>query len=243
MSSNLASAVSQRRRYRLIVYDLDGTLFETLPDLWTAANLALAERGHRTMTLEEVRAAIGDGARVLIERLCPPGAAMSEIDLVLELFREQYLRVCRDHSTLCAGALEFVRGRATDNPGRFQAILTNKPQRPTDLLVEHSGLIPFVGRTLGGDTSLGRKPDPAGLRALMLWAGAKANQTLLIGDGPADLAVAQAAGVDSVRLDGGYGQSQELDAFPCSWRANSFTFLESLWPQIEPVSDHQLPRL
>ena len=223
------------------MYDLDGTLFETLPDLATAVNLALAERGHRPVVVEEVRSAIGDGARVLIERLAPAGAGEPEIDRILDLFRDHYLVVCRDHSTLREGAADFVKNRCQDLPGRHQAILTNKPQAPTDLLVEHGGLSPWIGRALGGDTPLGRKPVPAGLRDLMHWAGAAAGETLVIGDGPADLAVAQAAGTDSVRIDGGYGQNVELDAFPSTWRAGGFTELESLWGRIEPLQDLQFP--
>jgi len=223
------------------VYDLDGTLFETLPDLATAVNLALAERGHRPVVLDDVRSAIGDGARVLIERLAPAGSRKSEIDQILDLFRNHYLRVCRDHSTVREGASGFVENRCRDLPGRHQAILTNKPQAPTDLLLEHSGLSPWISRALGGDTPLGRKPDPTGLRELMRWASAQPGETLVIGDGPADLAVAQAAGVDSVRIDGGYGQSLELDAFPCSWRAGSFSELECIWPRVEPLQDLQSP--
>lgn len=216
------------------MYDLDGTLFDTLPDLATAVNLALAERGHRTVALEDVRSAIGDGARVLIQRLSPPGTPEPEIAAILDLFNDHYMEVCRDHSTLRAGALEFVRRRAQDLPGRFQAILTNKPQAPTDLLVEHSGLRPSIARALGGDTALGKKPDPAGLRDLMRWAGADSSQTLVIGDGPADLAVARAAGVDAVKMEGGYGQNRELALLPCSWRSGSFSELEFLWSRIEP---------
>lgn len=216
------------------MYDLDGTLFDTLPDLATAANLALAERGHRTVELADVRQAIGDGARTLIERLSPPGTPEPEIDAIHGLFRERYLRVCRDHSTLRTGALEFVRNRSIDLSGRLQAVLTNKPQEPADLLLESSGLRPSIGRVLGGDTSLGKKPTPTGLLDLMRWAEADSDQTLVIGDGPADLAVARAGGVDSVRMDGGYGQDRELAHLPCTWRAGSFAELESLWPRIEP---------
>ena len=223
------------------MYDLDGTLFDTLPDLETAVNLALTERGHRTVGLEEVRSAIGDGARALIERLSPPGTAALEIEAIHARFGVHYLGVCREHSTLREGSLGFVRNRAEDAPGRFQAILTNKPQAPTDLLVEQSGLRPSIGRSLGGDTALGKKPDPTGLQALMRWAGSDARQTLVIGDGPADLAVARAAGVDAVRMDGGYGQNRELDHLPYTWRVGSFSELESLWPWIEPVKDLQHP--
>jgi phosphoglycolate phosphatase len=240
MPPNLASPVSGRRRYRLIVYDLDGTLFETIPDLRTAANLSFRERNLPEISLEAVRLAIGDGARVLIERLCPPGTDDGEIEAILESFRGHYLRVCLDHTTLREGAFEFVRRRASA-PWRLQAILTNKPQDPTDLLVRHHGLRDWIGRALGGDTGLGRKPDPAGLESLLAWAGAGPDQTLVVGDGPADLAVAQAAGVDAVRLDGGYGRPDELDRFPWAWRAGSFAELESLWPRVEPGADAGLP--
>jgi phosphoglycolate phosphatase len=224
----------------LIVYDLDGTLFETVPDLRAAVNLSFQERNLPRVSLDAVRDAIGDGARVLVERLCPPGTAPGEIDAILDSFRKHYHRVCLDHSTLRDGALEFVRRRA-DASWRLQAILTNKPQDPTDLLVRHHGLQVWIGRSLGGDTELGKKPDPAGLESLMAWAGAERNQTLVVGDGPADLAVAQAAGVDAVRLDGGYGQPAELDRFPCAWKARSFAELETLWPGVEPAADVGLP--
>lgn len=223
-----------------MVYDLDGTLFETIPDLRTAANLALAERNRPEVTLEAVRQAIGDGARVLIERLCPPGTDSGEIDAILASFRTHYQRVCLEHTTLREGAFEFIRNRAA-SPWRLQAILTNKPQTPTDLLVRHHGLQTWIGKALGGDTELGRKPDPAGLESLMTWAGADRETTLVVGDGPADLAVAQAAGVDAVRLDGGYGLPSELDRFPCAWKAGSFAELETLWPRVEPGADPGLP--
>jgi|GEM_PF-1314178 len=240
MSSNLASPVWAHRRYRLVVYDLDGTLFETIPDLRTAANLALEEQSRPTVSTEAVRQAIGDGARVLIERLCPPGTDHEEVEAILDSFRTHYERVCLQQTTLREGALEFVRRRGTA-PWRLQAILTNKPQTPTDLLAGHHGLREWIGRALGGDTEFGRKPDPAGLESLMAWAGADRETTLVVGDGPADLAVAQAAGVDAVRLDGGYGLSSELDRFPCAWRAGSFSELEGLWSRVEPGADHDPP--
>jgi len=224
----------------LIVYDLDGTLFETIPDLRTAANLAFQERGLQGVSLDAVRGAIGDGARVLVERLCPPGTPPREMEAILDSFRTHYLRVCLDQTTLRDGALDFVRRRATA-PWRLQAILTNKPQDPTDLLVRHHGLRDWIGRSVGGDTDLGRKPDPSGLESLMAWAGTDRESTLLVGDGPADLAVARAAGVDAIRLDGGYGRPDELDRFPWAWRAGSFAKLEELWTRVEPGAEVGLP--
>jgi len=242
MSINLASPGSQAEteRFRLIVYDLDGTLFETLPDLLAAANLALADRGHPTADLAQVREAIGDGARKLIHRLAGPDCPESEIDRIMERFHPHYLRLCCDRSTPREGAIEFLKHRATDFPGRFQAILTNKPQAPTDRLVRHHGMDAWVGRVIGGDTPFGRKPRTEGLLELMRWANASAERTLLIGDGPADLAVASAAEVRSVRLDGGYGEPSTLDALPCTWRAGGFPELEKQWVWVEPDSTSRI---
>ena len=217
---------------RLLVYDLDGTLLETLPDLRTAANLAFLELGHPPADLERTRAAIGDGARSLIQRLLPPGSSESEVDLALERFHFHYRDVCTQSSTERTGALDFVRRRAATSPA-IQVVLTNKPQAPTDRLLDHLGFRPPITHAVGGDTTWGRKPDPAGLWELMRRAGASPATTLMIGDGPADLAVAQAAGVRSVRLDGGYGEADLLDRLPSTWRVGSFEALESIWGGIE----------
>jgi phosphoglycolate phosphatase len=214
-----------------LVYDLDGTLLETLPDLHLATNLALADRGHPPVTLEAARSAIGDGARILVQRLCPAGSSEEEVDRTLERFHHHYGRVCLQDSTLRDGALDFVRRRAGTD--RFQAILTNKPQSPTDRLVDHFGLRQWIFRSQGGDTPFGRKPSPEGLRGLIHLAGASPETTLVIGDGPADLEVARAGGCKCVRLDGGYGNPAQLDALPSDWQVGSFAELESLWPSIE----------
>jgi phosphoglycolate phosphatase len=242
MPINLASpedpAASQR--FRLIVYDLDGTLFDTIPDLLAAANLALADRGHPTADLAQVRMAIGDGARKLIHRLAGQDCPESEIDRIMERFHPHYLRLCCDRSTPREGAVEFLKRRAADFPGRFQAILTNKPQAPTDRLVAHHGMDAWIRRSIGGDTPWGRKPETAGLLELMRWAGATPERTLLIGDGPADLEVARAAAIRSIRLDGGYGDPETLDGLPCTWRAGGFPELETRWVWVEPDSDPRI---
>jgi phosphoglycolate phosphatase len=242
MSINLTShqELATAQRFQLIVYDLDGTLFDTIPDLLAAANLALADRGYPTADLAQVQKAIGDGARKLIHRLAGLDCPESEIDRIMERFHPHYLRLCCDRSTPREGAIEFLKHRAADFPGRFQAILTNKPQAPTDRLVHHHGMDAWVKRVIGGDTPFGRKPETAGLLELMRWAGAAAERTLIIGDGPADLAVALAAGIRSIRVDGGYGDAAALDALPSTWRADGFPELETRWVWVEPDSDPRI---
>jgi phosphoglycolate phosphatase len=220
--------------FKLLVYDLDGTLFETLPDLCTAVNLSLAAHNLPPKSLDEVKRAIGDGARILIARLVPAGSSEAEIDSVWETFRIKYMDVCADSSFLLPGVENFLEERRMDCPHRFQAILTNKPQAPSDALVERFEMKRWIGRTVGGDTPLGKKPDPGGLIDLMNWAGASPDETLMIGDGPADLAVAQNAGVKCVLVEGGYGNPHELEGLPWAWKVANFSVLAELWPEIEP---------
>lgn len=218
--------------YTLLVFDLDGTLLESLPDLHEAVNLALSDHGFPRRTEDEVRRAIGEGARILIARSVPQGSSDDDVDTVWASFRVHYTRVCKHRSHLLPGVTAFLEARAAGaNPPRM-AILTNKPQEPTDLLVRHFGLDRWIHRTLGGDTPLGRKPDPTGLRDLMTEFGATPETTLLVGDGPADLAVAAAAGVRAILLATGYGRREELDSLPRWKEVPDFPALERLWSDL-----------
>lgn len=218
--------------YRLIVFDLDGTLVDSLPDLRTAVNLALSEHDYPTRTLAEVREAIGDGARLLVARCLPPGTPDPEIDRVWNTFRARYLECCLDGSRLLPGAAEFLEARSRDPEPPRMAILTNKPQAPTDRLVKHFGLDRWIRRALGGDTPMGRKPDPAGLRGLMTESDATPATTLVVGDGPADLAVARAAGADAILLADGYGRRDELDALPRLREVRGMAELGRIWSEL-----------
>lgn len=218
--------------FRLLVFDLDGTLVDSLPDLHAAVNLALADHGLPARSIEEVRRAIGDGARLLVGRCMPPDSTDEDIDRVWTSFRSHYKRVCRDSSFLIPGAREFLEARGTDPQRPRMAILTNKPQEPTDLLVSHFGLGRWIDRAVGGDTPLGRKPDPAALLDLMTESGATPSTTLMIGDGPADLAVARAAGVPAVLLATGYGRREELEDLPRLREVADMAELERIWPEL-----------
>lgn len=220
--------------FKLLVYDLDGTLFETLPDLSRAVNHALVAHGHPAVTQPQVRRAIGDGARVLIARLVRPGSSEAQVDQVWASFRGIYEATCADSSFVLPGVETFLQARSLDFPLRRQAILTNKPQSPSDLLARRFGMDRWIGRVIGGDTSWGRKPDPTGIRHLMEWAQALPEETLMIGDGPADLDVACRAQVPCVLVEGGYGNALELEGLPWKWKVANFEQLASLWPQIEP---------
>jgi len=201
-------------RFQLIVFDLDGTLVESLPDLHAAVNLALADHDLPRRTEAEVKRAIGEGARILISRSVPDGTSEAAIDAVWASFRDHYAEVCTRSSHLYPGVVAFLSALSSEPDASRMALLTNKPQEPTDLLVRHFGLDRWLSRSLGGDSPLGRKPDPSGLRSLMTEFDATPETTLLVGDGPADLAVAAACGVRAILLATGYGRREELDGLP-----------------------------
>ncbi|MCB9495731.1 MAG: HAD hydrolase-like protein [Fibrobacteria bacterium] len=218
--------------FRLLVYDLDGTLVESLLDLHATVNLSLAEHGFPARSVEQVRRAIGDGARLLLQRSLPDGIDPSQVDAVWASFRGHYVTECTRRTTLIRGAESFLAARAEESSPPVQTILTNKPQKPTDVIVRHFGLDRWVSRAIGGDTVLGKKPDPLALRELMREAGATPETTLMIGDGPADLEVAQAAGVRSILLSTGYGKREELDGLP-RWReVDDLEHLASIWEEL-----------
>ena len=216
----------------MLVYDLDGTLFETLPDLARAVNRALAHHGHPEANESQVRKAIGDGARTLIARLVPSGSGDAVIEQVWATFKDVYEANCTQTSFVLPGVEMFLQARATDDPAPRQVILTNKPQSPSDSLVQAFGLDRWIARVIGGDTPFGRKPEPTSLLHLMEEAQATPSETLMLGDGPADLEVARRAGVACVLLEGGYGNPEELAGLKWDWKARDFEELNVLWPEI-----------
>lgn len=214
---------------------------DTLPDLHEAVNLAFGDLGIPSVSLDSTRAAIGDGVRMLIQRLLPADSG-EQCDSALEAFQSHYARGCDRRSVPRPGALAFVRGLGESGRWR-QSVLTNKPQVPTDLILDRFGFRTWISDALGGDSPFGRKPDPRGLLELVRRAGTTPSRAILVGDGPADLGAAQAAGVASVRLDGGYGTEADLDRFPATWRVADFEELATLWKRIDSDASDPPPRL
>ncbi len=188
---------------RLIVFDLDGTLVDSRRDIANAANLLLQRSGASPLPEEAIGRMVGEGVAVLVsrafaaaERPVPPDA----LDQFVAIYSARLL----EHTRAYPGIPEVLASLARE---RVLAVLTNKPEHATREILEGLRLSSYFDpdKVLGGDSPLGRKPAPDGLRRLMEQAGTTAAETLLVGDSLIDWRTARAAGTDICLAAYGFG--------------------------------------
>jgi phosphoglycolate phosphatase len=186
----------------LIVFDLDGTLIDSRLDLADAANALIVERGGSRLPVDAIASMVGEGAPLLVRRALTAAALDADDPAALPRFLELYDERLLVHTRLYEGTREALAALATR---ASLAILTNKPQRHTERILDGLGIAPFFTRVIGGDTALPRKPDPAGLNDLMSRAGTTAEGTTMVGDSAIDLRTARAAGTRICLVRYGFG--------------------------------------
>jgi phosphoglycolate phosphatase len=194
--------------FHLAVFDLDGTLIDSRRDLADATNAMLADFGASALPVDTVAAMVGEGASLLVRRALTASTLDPETPGALARFLERYDERLVAHTTLYDGmraTLEALAARLR------MAVLTNKPQRATDGILDALGIRQTFFGVIGGDTAFGRKPDPAGLRDLMRTAGASPEETVLVGDSAVDLATARNAEVRACLARYGFGFRGEMD--------------------------------
>jgi len=191
----------------LIVFDLDGTLADTLPDLTAAANFACRRLGLPEHPPEAVRGMIGGGERKLIERLVGP-AQQDRVEECLELYLEHYTRHNEELTRLYPGVAETL----TLLSGRKLAVLSNKLQRLTRQTLEAMDIAWFFAAIRGGGAGLPLKPEPAALLSLTADLGVGPSRSLMVGDKIADIRAGQEAGAFTAAVTYGYGDVEALTA-------------------------------
>jgi phosphoglycolate phosphatase len=188
-----------------ILFDLDGTLIDSAPDIAAAANELLAEDGLGPLTVTQVRAMVGNGIRTLVERAyaaCGEPLAGGARDARHARMMDIYAHHLTNLTTLMPGAADALA--AWHGAGAKIAVVTNKPEAFSRLILAHFGLTPFIDLVVGGDTGPARKPSPDMLLHALTQFGVEPSGALMIGDGPADIDAARAANVRSVAVSGGY---------------------------------------
>lgn len=191
--------------FKCVIFDLDGTLVDTAPDLLATLNVLFSRRGHRAITLSEIRTVIGHGAKALLrEGGLLTGNAFSEpeIDELFDEYLDYYGNNIADHSQLFPGGKAVLDACKAENIPL--AICTNKLESLTITLLAALNLSDYFQTVIGSDTLPTMKPDPAGVKKILESAGCSAAEALFIGDSETDLKAARNAGVPCVLVDYGY---------------------------------------
>ncbi|ACO80770.1 phosphoglycolate phosphatase [Azotobacter vinelandii CA] len=205
-------ALFDGRLPKLAMFDLDGTLVDSVPDLAAAVDRMLVRLGRAPAGVERVRLWVGNGARVLVRRalagdLDHQGVDAAEAEAALALFMDAYAD-SHGLTRVYPGVpetLDWLREREV-----ALALITNKPSRFLPELLADKGLDGYFRWIVGGDTLPQQKPDPAALFWVMAQAGVLAEEALFVGDSRNDVLAARAAGVACVALSYGYNHGRPI---------------------------------
>lgn len=205
-------------RYTLVLFDLDGTLVDSLPDIGAALNAGLAGLGRPALSLPEVQTLVGEGVvrlaeKALVLRPPPDGTAENpqQAQALAESVRDIYRARPCVQSRLFPGIVELLR-TLRDEPARRLAVLTNKPGEVTRPLLAALGIDQLLHAAIGDGDGYPRKPDPGAARALAERFACDPDQVLMVGDGVPDLLMARQLGCASAAALWGYTPPDELTA-------------------------------
>ena len=196
----------------LLLFDLDGTLIDSLGDLAATINLMLSDLGRPPLSADQVAAFIGNGIPTTVHRALvathpghePPDEALHEtaIEAVHRHYATQMLNTTRLFPNVIE-TLEHFRGKK-------MGVVTSKEVRFTEFLLDHFGIANYFGAIVGGDTTPARKPDPRPvLEALRLLDG-QANEAVMIGDSEIDVIAGRNAGTQTCAVTFGYRSAEQL---------------------------------
>lgn len=190
---------------RLIFYDLDGTLVDTLEDITQAANHMLARLNAPPKPPEAIRPLIGRGISRLVAE-CLQTQDPKRIKQGIAVYKAYYSEHLLDNSRLYPGVLETLDYFKP----RIQVVLTNKPEDYSRRLLTGLGIGGCFADVIGGDSRFPKKPDPASMRAVMEKHKIKPDEALFIGDSPIDIQTGRSAGVFTATLTHGLARLEEL---------------------------------
>jgi phosphoglycolate phosphatase len=188
-----------------IVFDLDGTLIDTAPDLVDTLNVVFAREGLAPVPYDTARNLIGGGARVMIKRGVEAEGLDYPPDKLEALFKDfiaHYSEHIADRSRPFPGLIEALDALAAE--GHRFAVCTNKLERLSVMLLKELGLAHRFAAICGQDTFGMQKPDPEVLRRTIAAAGGDLQHAIMIGDSLTDIRTARAAGIPVIAVDFGY---------------------------------------
>ncbi len=194
-------------KYTTVIFDLDGTLLNTLEDIRDSVNHILVKYGYPPRTLEDIRRSVGNGSGVLLEKSLPEGRATPGFDGLLE----EYVAWYEQHNCIKTAPYEGVRellGALAVTEHKL-AVVSNKPDANTKALVRKF-FGAYVSVAIGEKPDIARKPAPDTVRAAMRELQSYPFETVYVGDSEVDLATARAAGLDCLSVTWGFRTPEYL---------------------------------
>ena len=200
--------------YKLVIFDLDGTLLDTLEDLAEAVDYALQRRGLPLHTLAEYRKMVGHGVRNLVKQALPEALQADDayVDACLDDFKEYYSAHIDVRTRPYPGMPELLR--ELQAKGVRMAVASNKFQSGTEYLVKK--LFPEIGfvAVLGNKEGFPMKSDPAIVEMALAASGAEREAAVMVGDSPTDMKTAANGGIPGYAVTWGYRTAEELKGYP-----------------------------
>ncbi|WP_417421968.1 phosphoglycolate phosphatase [Halomonas sp.] len=218
---------------RLVAFDLDGTLIDSVPDLAVAVQLALGKLDLPLPTEERVRDWVGNGAPVLVERALtwalghPPEENFQA--RALDTFMEYYAAAPNALTTLYPGVKTALE--ALHRAGFTFALITNKPEQFIKPILEHFGLLEWFSLWVGGDTLAEKKPSPLPLLYIAKACNVAPSECLMVGDSRHDIEAGKAAGFATLALPYGYNHGDPIEL------SQPDVVLSSLLALLEPETE------
>ena len=184
--------------YNTYIFDLDGTLLDTLSDLANSVNYALSQHGMPTHSIDDVRRFVGNGVRVLMERAVPNGAANPALDATFATFRQHYMQHSLDTTRPYDGITELIRELKAR--GCQLAVVSNKMMAATQELVHH--FFPEIEVAIGEHEAAGirKKPAPDTVFEALRQLGVGKEGAVYVGDSDVDLATARNSGLPCISV-------------------------------------------
>ena len=188
----------------LFIFDLDGTLVNTLEDIAASVNYTLAQLGNRPIALDAVRQYVGDGIEMLMARSL--GGSTARIDEAVVIYKDHHRRNLVVHSSLYPAVRETLE-HFSSLP---MAVVSNKTMEFVGPLIDRLGIGQFFKRVLGADYGLPLKPAPDAFQLIMSELKVPKERTVIVGDGTTDVRAGKAAGIITCAVTYGFRSEEEL---------------------------------
>jgi len=188
----------------LIIFDLDGTLVNTLEDIAASVNHTLVRLGHAALPVDTVRQFVGDGIETLMARAL--GTRTEQLAEAVKIYKEHHGQNLVVRSTLYPSVQETLEQFKAAN----LAVLSNKTMKFIDPLLNGLGIGHYFNQVIGADSGLLLKPAPDAVHTLMRECGATQERTVIVGDGTTDILAGKAAGIITCAVTYGFRSENEL---------------------------------